>query len=731
MDGSTLNNSIFDRYNDRCFYNESNSSECSDGESTIFTTQFFNPGDLSLRALNNKKSLKSFIKYISNYLPESEKIYNLREKIFKNDGAGKIDIYNIKINDREYITLKKYKRNNELYYSIKIENDDDTKYYYSKDYYVNENIERLFNDILQSNNGKDIKRKVKKQNTALRSDYWSKDWRKYNTGEAGVHYSQIDSQISEFVDLVCEKKPGITILELCSGKGELESKILNKNHQEIKKYISIELDKQSCKEAHSKLKKFKNQAELHQDNVLTAPYRSISKDQPDIIIASGALTHQVLEEKSEVKKVIKDLIEVMPNEGYLVLTGHAELLVNLDELTKIYPFKILNGYSRFSKNEFVILQKIERDDSPITVTKKGKLDLFYHFNKTKSVKSVTNKMSKEEIKSVKSIDFTNCDLTEKDCRNIKTFENLEEIILQNVSDIYSVLTSLPKKTLSSIKFIDISFTDIKNKEIKELSKKYPNINFKMDYCKNISFQNKLNFLVEQACLKSTNATFELDFLKKLEYRNLKTKHVKQIINILKKYHKETIIMPDISPMQMMKTMCSLAKVFKSNRAFKIESKNKDFTFVLNNITNKEINIDSENVNNINEAVYSLIEALHVTNNCSTIKEISINSTKKETSLETIFNNFVLLRKLKKISLSGKFDNIDFDYINKLENLNEIDVLNLDINRRQFMDLLENLYDEEATIKVNEELVEGQPQLKEKIEKRFPNISFEKKTARSS
>jgi hypothetical protein len=145
----------------------------------------------------------------------------------------------------------------------------------------------------------------------------------------------------------------VRILEVGGGTGCLAEMIINSNFRQIEQYLILENNQKEVSEAKRRLSKCKNPkiAVVEQRDATVGD--SFQQTNPNIIIASGLLTHFVLPDRQTALRVLDHLTRIAPPGCYLLIAGHAPSYICSDDLIA-RGWEVRNTYSPSSGIPFYV-----------------------------------------------------------------------------------------------------------------------------------------------------------------------------------------------------------------------------------------------------------------------------------------------------------------------------------------------------------------------------------------
>ena len=193
------------------------------------------------------------------------------------------------------------------------------------------------------------------------SEYWN-DWWAKETNQI-THYREIiyplmSSAVLNVLQLLDKKNETtspLKIMEIAGGNGELAEIILdNDEYPENAGYVFLEMNEPSLQEAKGKLQKFQNVEFFQTDLVNDKAYGTVSSSSVDLVLGSGILTRCVLNNTKDAETILKKVYHYLKAEGYLILAGHAEMLLSANHF-KNAGFDVINCTA--NGRQLYILQK--------------------------------------------------------------------------------------------------------------------------------------------------------------------------------------------------------------------------------------------------------------------------------------------------------------------------------------------------------------------------------------
>lgn len=309
------------------------------------------------------------------------------------------------------------------------------------------------------------------------------------------------------------------------GVGQKALTELRKEGLEVKNYLLVDLSHACCEVAKDNLSEFSEASVLEQDIMRTDFATLTAAQQPQIIIASGALEIQDLNDPQDAKFVLKKLITVMPNGGMIYLTGFQNQHNSLSEIQKIYPFKVLKKVDALG-NEFLVLQKVELD-LPFKIKKDGILDLFYIFHKYPDISlEQIFKDNEDKLADIRILDLSLCPLKNEDMAALALLPNLKILRLNGVANINDLLPLIPSEILQKLKVLDLSFTEIREGTIRTALIDSQLTQLQLDQCGELDVQVQIQLMFEYGQKRDT---LHLGFIRRLSY----TRYTGQVIDILR------------------------------------------------------------------------------------------------------------------------------------------------------------------------------------------------------
>lgn len=360
----------------------------------------------------------------------------------------------------------------------------------------------------------------------LETDFWDDNWK--DEASHKRTYDLLEDLLIKDIPTRIDPSKSTAVLEICGGKGDFAKKLLREfqdKNVDSSHYWLVEYSSTSCDEARENLNEF-NQAAVVEADILTIDFSALTEEQrPNVIIASGALTAQVMSDIEESKLVLKKLITIMPENGLIYLTGLQRQLVSLAEIEKFYPFQIHKKME--SNQEFLILQKDKGLEHPFKIQNNGSLDLFYFFqaNPHITLKEIFADKDKDELAKIKTLDLSLCPLKAKDMEALSLLPNLTSLHLANVENVETLLSHLPAQTKENLKDLDVSLTNI-TEEV--LMREFGNChlaNLRLDRCENLSVEKQIELML---ILGQRRETLDLNFMSRRIYQP----YQRQIINAL-------------------------------------------------------------------------------------------------------------------------------------------------------------------------------------------------------
>lgn len=192
-------------------------------------------------------------------------------------------------------------------------------------------------------------------------EYWNDWWIKETsqiTHYRDIIYPLMSSAVLNVLELLDKQnmtKSPLMIMEIAGGNGELAEIILaNAQYPENSHYVFLELNEPSLEEAKIKLQKFSNVEICQTDLVNDKAYGTVLPYSVDLILGSGILTRCVLDNKQDAETILKKVYHYLKSEGYLILAGHAEMLLSANDFKKA-GFNVINCTA--NGGQFYILQK--------------------------------------------------------------------------------------------------------------------------------------------------------------------------------------------------------------------------------------------------------------------------------------------------------------------------------------------------------------------------------------
>lgn len=197
------------------------------------------------------------------------------------------------------------------------------------------------------------------------SEYWD-DWWSGESNEKETHpidhyrdsiYPMISSAVLNVLQLLKQQNgpESSLIMEIAGGNGELAEIILSSDqYPKNANYVFLELNEPSIKKAETKLEKFSNVEIFKTDLVNDKDYGTIKPSSIDLVLGSGILTRCVLNSKMDAETILKKVHYHLKPEGYLILAGHAEMLLSSKDFEN-EGFNVINCTA--NGNQLYILQK--------------------------------------------------------------------------------------------------------------------------------------------------------------------------------------------------------------------------------------------------------------------------------------------------------------------------------------------------------------------------------------
>ncbi|HSX26211.1 MAG TPA: class I SAM-dependent methyltransferase [Chlamydiales bacterium] len=257
---------------------------------------------------------------------------------------GDRSIYSIRVGDRDLIL--KYNYLTKLFMSRKARKLVPAKatLTVSRKQYL---IDRVGASVIQEKimklgkalRGDQFEEEVESTDSKIDEAFWSTDW-KGDKGPRDFYRNKCWPVIEYFVGQVM--KPGLRMLELCGGDGELAERILQKYSDKISRLDILELNREVSKEATKRLTAYKNST-VHEQDIAKADYKSLTSE-VDVVYGSGALTQRVLSSKNEAIMALMKAEEILKPGGILILSGLAPSWVNSKDLIGA-GFEVRNTYS--------------------------------------------------------------------------------------------------------------------------------------------------------------------------------------------------------------------------------------------------------------------------------------------------------------------------------------------------------------------------------------------------
>lgn len=195
-------------------------------------------------------------------------------------------------------------------------------------------------------------------------DFWD-HWQFHDLlGGAGAEYQDIIHPIlTRYASTILKNIENPQIVEICAGTGSLARKILKDLNKPLR-YLLLERNEKSRRDASITLKEYDATVQIVPTDIVADKvwYSDAKRSQPiqessqDLVIGSGALTHNVLS-KDGAQCALAKIVRILKADGYLLLMGLTASLLSARDF-EAFGFKVINtNFPGFNKNLYV-LQKI-------------------------------------------------------------------------------------------------------------------------------------------------------------------------------------------------------------------------------------------------------------------------------------------------------------------------------------------------------------------------------------
>lgn len=209
---------------------------------------------------------------------------------------------------------------------------------------------------------------VEEQYRYIDNSFWS-DWsgtKAWDTYSKEIH-PILETAVLEALDHLNVQSPNI--LEICAGTGLLAKKIIHSWTQKhpaqdtMIQYTLLEKNEESRSKAQLNLNEMTNVIIVENDLINDAVYfRDPAKTEPippnsvDVIVGSGAITHEVLQDKKQAEQAMRKLAHCLKPGGYMILSGWSHSLFSAKEF-KNMGFEVINMSTPKSIFALYILKK--------------------------------------------------------------------------------------------------------------------------------------------------------------------------------------------------------------------------------------------------------------------------------------------------------------------------------------------------------------------------------------
>lgn len=204
---------------------------------------------------------------------------------------------------------------------------------------------------------------------ALSSDFWDHWWKVDGNNSGDIARDYIDfihpmifQPVLKILNSLVEPKTTPIIMEIGGGLGILAKEILEQHRQNVN-YILLERNRPSLETARKNLNQFSRVTIIETDLVHDQAYycdptksTEIPTNSVDIVLGSGILTYQVLDNKQEALTVLVKVHCYLKAGGYLILAGCAHSRVDAEDLTRT-GFHVINKTCATTGRQLYIAQK--------------------------------------------------------------------------------------------------------------------------------------------------------------------------------------------------------------------------------------------------------------------------------------------------------------------------------------------------------------------------------------